>query len=173
MNLGVLKVRLYGDSCLRARSKEVQSVGPVERMLIAAMVETMHAHKGIGLAAPQVGVNERIFVVDTGKVAFVAINPKIIKATGREMMEEGCLSIPNLGVNIQRATAIDVQYMDENNQLIEAHLSGLPAKVFQHELDHLDGKLIVDYLASSVKEHVLAQIKNGVYQGQETRVKRD
>lgn len=165
MMFGSLKVRVFGDPCLTVKSKPVKSVGPVERMLIASMVETMHAHKGIGLAAPQIGVNEQIFVVDTGKVRLVAINPKILKTRGREMMEEGCLSIPQLAVNVARATEIDVEYTDENNNVIAAHLSGLPAKVFQHELDHLNGVLITDYLAPAARAKVIALIKDGTYQG--------
>lgn len=167
MSLGSLKVRLYGDPCLRVKATPVKTVGPVERMLIAAMVETMQAHKGIGLAAPQIGVTEQIFIVDTGKVSFIAINPKILKSEGREMMEEGCLSIPQLTVNVARATTIEVEFTDENNQLVRAKLTGLPAKAFQHELDHLQGKLIIDYLASSVRDKVVAQIKDGVYQGKD------
>ncbi len=167
MSLGSLKVRVYGDPCLRVKATPVKHVGPVERMLIAAMVETMQAHKGIGLAAPQIGVTEQIFIVDTGKVSFIAINPRILKAQGRETLEEGCLSIPQLTVNVARATKIDVEFTDENNELVHAQLSGLPAKAFQHELDHLQGKLIVDYLAPSVRDRVIAQIKDGVYQGKD------
>src|SRR5882672_566002 len=115
---GSLKVRTLGDPCLRAKSKPVKEIGPVERMLIAAMFETMEAHKGIGLAAPQVGVNEQIFVVDTGKDAFVVINPKILKASGSDVTEEGCLSIPEVHVNIKRAKTIDVEFMDEQGRLV-------------------------------------------------------
>ena len=145
---GSLKVRLLGDPCLRAKSKSVKEVGPVERMLIAAMFETMEGHKGIGLAAPQVGINEQIFVIDTGKDAFAVINPKILKLSGSDEMEEGCLSIPNVHVKIKRAKVIDVEFMDENNQIVQARLSGMAAKVFQHESDHLQGKLIIDYLTT-------------------------
>ena len=81
---GPLKIRLYGDPCLEIKSKAVKEVGPVERMLIAAMFETVIACKGVGLAAPQVGINEQIFVVDTGQEVFAAINPKIIKSAGRK-----------------------------------------------------------------------------------------
>jgi peptide deformylase len=97
------------------------------------------------LAAPQVGISEQIFVVDTGKDSFAVINPKILNATGSEAMEEGCLSIPDVHVVIKRATTIDVEFIDENNQKVRAKLSGLAAKVFQHEYDHLQGKLIIDY----------------------------
>ena len=89
-----LKIRLYGDPCLRKKSISVKSVGPGERMLIKAMLETMYEHKGIGLAAPQVGINEQIIVVDIGEGPFAIINPKVIKKSGSVKLEEGCLSIP-------------------------------------------------------------------------------
>jgi peptide deformylase len=158
---GSLKVRILGDACLRQKSKPVKEVGPVERMLIAALFETMQAHKGIGLAAPQVGINEQIFVIDTGKDAFAVINPKILKATGQDEMQEGCLSIPNLQVKISRAKSIEVEFTDETNRRVRAKLSGLAAKVFQHEHDHLMGKLIIDYLSPAQQKKALKQIKEG------------
>src|ERR1700684_2485547 len=133
MHFGPLKIRFYGDPCLVTKSKSVKEVGPVERMLIAAMFETMEACRGVGLAAPQVGINEQIFVVDTGKAVFVAINPRIIKTAGSEVMEEGCLSIPRVLVDIKRAKTIWVEFTDEDNRQVRAQLNGLAAKVFQHE----------------------------------------
>ena len=168
MSFGPLKVRIYGDPCLRAKSKPVKEVGPVERMLIAAMFETMRAHKGIGLAAPQVGINEQIFVVDTGKEYFAAINPKIIKSTGVEAMEEGCLSIPKVIVNVKRSKTVLVEFMDEDSRHVQATLTGLTAKVFQHEHDHLQGKLILDYLPAALRQEIAAQIKDGTYKGKDS-----
>ncbi len=162
-----LKIRLYGDSCLRAKSKPVKEVGPAERILIASMFDTMRAQKGIGLAAPQVGINEQIFVVDTGKDALAIINPKIIKSSGSEESEEGCLSIPNLHVNVKRAKDLEVEFIDENNEVVRAKVSGLLAKVFQHENDHLQGKLILDYLTPSERKIVLKEIKDGIYVGKD------
>jgi peptide deformylase len=159
MSFGPLKIRIYGDPCLEKKSKAVKEVGPVERMLISAMFETMIACKGVGLAAPQVGINEQIFVVDTGKEIFAAINPKIIKGTGSEVMEEGCLSIPRVLVDVKRAKSLWVEFIDQENRLIRAQLSGLTAKVFQHEYDHLQGKLIIDYLSPRDRTKVLAQMK--------------
>ena len=161
-----LKIRLFGDPCLTAKSKSVKEVGPAERMLIASMFETMHSQKGVGLAAPQVGINEQIFVVDTGKDTFAVINPKIIRAVGSETGEEGCLSIPHLQVNVKRAKEIEVEFIDEENQLVRAKISGLLAKVFQHENDHLQGKLIIDYLKAQERRQVLKELKDGVYIGQ-------
>jgi len=165
MEFGPLKVRLYGDPCLETKSKPVKSVGPVERMLIAAMFETMVACRGVGLAAPQVGINEQIFVVDTGKEIFVAINPRIIKSAGSEVMEEGCLSIPRVLVDVKRAKTIWVEFTDQENRQVRAQLNGLVAKVFQHEYDHLQGKLILDYLSPKDRLSILSQMKKGSYTG--------
>jgi peptide deformylase len=165
MTFGPLKIRLYGDPCLETKSKPVKEVGPVERMLIAAMFETMVACRGVGLAAPQVGINEQIFVVDTGKEVFVAINPKIIRTAGSEVMEEGCLSIPRVLVDIKRAKTVWVEFTDQENRQVRAQLSGLVAKVFQHEYDHLQGKLILDYLPARDRSRVISQIKKGAYTG--------
>jgi len=152
MNAIGLRVRIYGDPCLRKKSKAVKEVGPSERFLINAMIDTMHAQKGIGLAAPQVGINEQIFVVDTGDGAFAIINPHIIKKSGADMMEEGCLSIPDVLIKVKRAESIVVQYMDENNRKIECKCNGFLAKVIQHESDHLNGKLIIDYATPEEQE---------------------
>lgn len=160
-----LKIRLYGDPCLTTKSKPVKKVGVAERMLIASMFETMRAQKGVGLAAPQVGINEQIFVIDTGKDALAAINPRIIRASGSETAEEGCLSIPNLQVSIKRATELEVEFIDENDHVVRATISGLLVKVFQHEYDHLQGKLILDYLPGTERRQVLRDIKDGIYTG--------
>jgi peptide deformylase len=165
MEFGPLKIRYYGDPCLVTKSKAVKEVGPVERMLIAAMFETMIACRGVGLAAPQVGINEQIFVVDTGKEYFAAINPKIIKAAGSEVMEEGCLSIPRVQVDIKRAKTVWVEFTDLENRHVRAKFNGLVAKVFQHEFDHLQGKLILDYLPPKERSKILSQMKNGSLTG--------
>src|SRR5271167_2757251 len=116
MEFGPLKIRLYGDPCLEVKSKAVKEIGPVERMLISAMFETMVACKGVGLAAPQVGINEQIFVVDTGKEVLAVINPRILKTAGSEVMEEGCLSIPRVQVDVKRAKTVWVEYTDAGNR---------------------------------------------------------
>jgi peptide deformylase len=145
MNTIGLRIRTLGDPCLRKKSRLVKEVGPSERFLINAMIDTMHAQKGIGLAAPQVGINEQIFVVDVGDGPFAVINPHIVKKMGSDVMEEGCLSIPEVLIKVKRADSIVVEYMDENNRKVERKCFGLLAKVVQHETDHLNGKLIIDY----------------------------
>ena len=165
MEFGPLKVRIFPDPCLEAKSKAVKEVGPVERMLISAMFETMAACRGVGLAAPQVGINEQIFVVDTGKEVFAAINPKIIKSSGNDLMEEGCLSIPRVLVDIKRAKNVLVEFTDVENRQVRAQLNGLVARVFLHEYDHLHGKLILDYLSQKDRARIVSQLKKGSYTG--------
>ncbi|MBF0570727.1 MAG: peptide deformylase [Candidatus Omnitrophica bacterium] len=165
MEFGPLKIRTYGDPCLEVKSKTIKEVGPVERMLIAAMFETMAACKGVGLAANQVGINEQIFVVDTGKEAFVAINPKILRTSGSDVMEEGCLSVPRVLVDVKRPKTIWVEFTDQENRRIRAELTGLVARVYQHEYDHLQGKLILDYLAPKDRSKILTMMKKGCYTG--------
>ena len=141
----ILKIRLYGDPCLRKKSIPVPEITASERMLIQSMIETMRRNKGVGLAAPQVGINQRIFVAETGEGLVVISNPKILKKAGSVVMEEGCLSIPGVTVKVKRPEKIWVKFLDENSQPVEENYEGLMARVFQHETDHLDGKLIIDY----------------------------
>jgi peptide deformylase len=162
MSFGPLKIRVYGDPCLQEKSKAVKEVGPVERMLIASMFETVTACKGVGLAAPQVGINEQIFVIDTGKEVMAVINPKIFKSAGSEVMEEGCLSIPRVMVDVKRAKSIWVEFVDEHNRKVRGRLNGIVARIFQHEFDHLNGKLILDYLSPKDRAKVLSLMKQGL-----------
>ena len=154
-----LKIRTFGDPCLRKKSDLVEEVGPSERMLIEAMLETMYEHKGVGLAAPQVGINQQIFVADAGDGPMVVVNPKIIKRSGLGKADEGCLSIPGVTVKVNRPQKIVVQYVDQNNQRQEQELIDLKARVFQHEKDHLQGKLIIDYLSLPKKLKIQKQLK--------------
>jgi peptide deformylase len=140
-----LKIRQIGDPCLRKKSLAVKEVGPAQRLLIQSMIETMYEEKGVGLAAPQVGVNERILIADIGEGTLVVINPKVLKRTGIEVMEEGCLSVPETIVKVKRPKKILLKYIDENNRALEKVFEGLMARVILHETDHLNGKLIVDY----------------------------
>ena len=146
-----LTIRYYGDPCLRKKSAEVKTVGPGERLFIKALTEAMYENKGVGLAAPQVGINQQIFVADTGDGLMAIINPKIIKKIGIHKMEEGCLSIPGIVVKVSRPKKIFVKYTDEDNQIVERELTDLLARVFQHESDHLQGKLIIDYASLTRK----------------------
>jgi len=112
------------------------------------MVDTMYQAQGVGLAAPQVGINKRIFVIDIGDGLIVIINPKVLSRKGVHCLEEGCLSVPEVSILIKRPEKIQVQYQEQNNNVVKKSFEGLMARAFLHELDHLDGKLILDYASS-------------------------
>jgi peptide deformylase len=155
-SLGLLKILHYGHPLLREKATDLKAVGPRERDLIAAMAETMYAARGIGLAATQVGVMERLFVVDVDqdrdaedplvdRKLQVFINPVIIfESEEDEPMKEGCLSIPGVEGEIYRPSSIRIVGRDENFEPIELDATELLARVIQHETDHLNGILFID-----------------------------
>ena len=118
MEIGILKIHVYGDPCLRKKSVLVEEVGPSERILIKAMLKTMYENQGIGLAAPQVGINQQIFVADIGEGPIAMINPEVIAKKGKCFMEEGCLSLPGVVVNVKRPQMVQLKYLDESNVCI-------------------------------------------------------
>ncbi|MFT5170075.1 MAG: peptide deformylase [Candidatus Omnitrophota bacterium] len=142
-----LKVRLYDDTILRRKCDSVIKVDSAERMLIQSMIHTMHSHKGIGLAAPQVGIARQMLVadVDDGRGPIALVNPKIITTKGEAEMEEGCLSIPEVHIKVIRPAEVVVHFTNENNEEMEGRFTELMARVVLHEMDHLNGKLILDY----------------------------
>ena len=159
MNVTRLKIRIYADPCLRKKSLPIEHVGPAERLLIQSMIATMNEHKGVGLAAPQVGINQRIFVMDIGQGPTVIINPRIVRKSGSAVMEEGCLSIPGVTVKIKRPDRIWVKYSDEFDHDHERSFHDLMARVILHENDHLNGKLILDYLSLTERRKAEKQLK--------------
>lgn len=166
MNVPNLTVRLYGDACLREKCDPVNEVGVSERVFIEAMIATMREYKGVGLAAPQVGVIRQIFVVDIGDGPVAAVNPKIIERKGSAPLEEGCLSIPGVSVEVRRPRKIRVRYLDEHNRVVEKEYTDLMARVFLHETDHLAGKLIVSYADWRGKSGLKKQLQEIVRQSE-------
>ena len=147
-----LKLRTYGDPCLRKSTRPVPAVGPAERLLIKEMIPAMYAFDGTGLAANQVGIDARIFVADIGEGPFAVINPEILQASEKKtVLEEGCLSFPGIHIKVKRPEFIRVKYLNVRSEVIEADLSGVPSKVFQHEIDHLNGRAIIDYATRAEK----------------------
>jgi len=144
--MAILDIRKYPDPCLRKKSREIEVVDSEIRRLLDDMVMTMYAVNGIGLAAPQVGLDIRIIVIDVGQGLLKLVNPKIIKSEGISVLEEGCLSIPDTYVKVKRKQKIAVSALDNYGkpQLIRAE--GLLAHALGQEIDHLNGKLIIDYL---------------------------
>lgn len=139
-----LKIKLFGNSCLRKHSKEVREVNQHYRDILSEMSRLMYENGGIGLAAPQVNINERMIVVDIGAGLYKLINPKIIKKKGSQVNEEGCLSIPGVCIKVKRPNSISLRAKDEEGKPLNIDADGLFACVLQHEIDHLSGKLIID-----------------------------
>ncbi|RKZ19728.1 peptide deformylase [bacterium] len=142
------EIRVFPDPVLREKAQEVKRFDEGIREVIQRMRRIMQEAEGIGLAAPQIGILQRIIVGDTGEERVAIVNPEILQAEGEDVMEEGCLSIPGVYIEIRRPTWIKVRGIDENGDEKEWEIEGLLARVVQHEIDHLNGTLIVDYLSA-------------------------
>jgi peptide deformylase len=153
----ILDIRVLGDPVLRKATTPVEEVTPEIRELISSMFDTMYAAEGIGLAAPQVGRSERIAVMDVEGQRYAFINPEIIEKEGTRRGEEGCLSIPEVFGDVTRASRVVVRALNENGEEIEAEGTELLATCMQHEIDHLDGKLFIDYLSVLKRRSALAK----------------
>ena len=140
-----LRIRIFGDPVLRKKAKPVKLVTAQYREILAAMAKSMYTGAGIGLAAPQIGISAQLIVVDIGDGLLKLVNPKIIKKLGRQVIQEGCLSVPGVCIKVRRAKQVWVEALDENNCPLKLAAKDLFACVLQHEIDHLKGKLIVDY----------------------------
>jgi peptide deformylase len=159
--LAVLPIRLYGDPILQAKALPVTRITPELRRLAEEMFETMGSARGVGLAANQVGVLERLFVLDVpaemeGEPShrLVMINPEILERSGQQVDEEGCLSFPSLYFDVKRAMHVKARATDLEGRPYEVEAEGYLARAIQHELDHLDGVLFIDRI-SSVKRGLL------------------
>ncbi len=141
-----MEIKRFPDPVLRRKGEDVKSIGSDERRVLADMAETMYLKGGVGLAAVQVGIHKNMVVIDIGDGLRKMVNPVISKKEGGETQEEGCLSVPDKCVNVKRSKKIAVDYLNEDGQTVRLSAEGLLARVIQHEIDHLFGKLIVDYL---------------------------
>ena len=156
--MSLLDVRVLGDPVLRQVTTPVGAVTDAIRRLVDDMFETMYAAKGIGLAAPQVGRLERVAVIDVGDDRpFAIVNPEIILAEGAAKGEEGCLSIPEVYGDVERAARVVVRALDRDGTPFEVEGTELLARCLQHEIDHLHGKLFIDYLGVFKRRTALAK----------------
>jgi peptide deformylase len=149
--MALLDILHFPDPRPRIKAKPLTAVDDATRRLIADMLETMYAAPGIGLAATQVGVDQRVIVVDVSEnrdEPRAYINPEILSQDGTERMEEGCLSVPGVFEEVERAERIRLKALDRDGRRVEFEADGLLAVCLQHEIDHLNGKLFVDYLSS-------------------------
>ena len=156
--MSVLPIRVLGDPVLREETRPVVEVTDELRRLIDDMFETMYAANGIGLAAPQVGRIERIFVASVEDAAYAMVNPEIVTTDGpKDKTEEGCLSIPDIYGDVTRVLHVIVRALDRDGKPIEVEADGLLGRCFQHEIDHLHGKLFIDHLSLLKRRAALAQ----------------
>lgn len=160
----ILEIKTFPDEVLRKKSIPVETIDNNIKELLDNMAETMYNAPGIGLAAPQVGVNKRVIVIDiTGpeeKSGLMKIvNPEILEMDGEVVGEEGCLSVPEEYAEVKRAEKIKVKFLDENSveHIIEA--DGLLARAFQHEIDHLDGVLFIDKISPLKREFIKKRVR--------------
>lgn len=155
--MALLDIRVLGDPVLREETVPVADVTDELRALIDRMYETMYAAQGIGLAAPQVGRRERLTVIDVEGARHVLINPEIVSQSGSAKAEEGCLSIPDIYGDVERATRVTVRALDRNGDPFELEASDLLARCVLHEVDHLHGRLFIDYLSVLKRRSALAK----------------
>lgn len=157
-----LTILEYPDSRLRTRAKPVTAVDDALRRLFDDMLELMYAAPGVGLAATQVDVHRRFMVIDVSEEKnqpLVFVNPEILARDGEQCCEEGCLSVPTVFAKISRAERIRVRALDRHGKPFEMDTEGLLAVCIQHEMDHLDGKLFVDYLSPLKREMVRKKLQ--------------
>lgn len=151
--MAILPIRNYPDPILREKANPVTQLDPTLQKLIDDMVETLYSAPGLGLAAPQVGQSLQLFVYDLsvheGKHPLIVVmNPQIVETSGEEISEEGCLSVPNYREQVKRPSRVKLRGIDREGKPIEMAGEGLLARLFQHEIDHLNGTLLIDRLSS-------------------------
>ena len=159
--MAILDILHYPDARLHTVAKPVAAVDARIRKLIGDMAETMYAAPGIGLAATQINVHERVIVIDISEThdeLRVFINPEIIAQSGREESEEGCLSVPGIFDKVERAERVTVRALDRDGKPFEFKADGLLAVCIQHEMDHLMGKVFVDYLSNLKRNRIKAKL---------------
>ena len=160
--MALLPILEFPDPRLRTRAEPVTVFDEALAQLAADMLETMHAAPGIGLAATQVNVHRRLIVMDLSEqrdAPRVFVNPEILSREGIEVSEEGCLSVPQVFEDVERAARVRVRSQNLKGEVIEEDLEGLLAICLQHELDHLEGKLFVDYLSSLKRERIRRKLE--------------
>ena len=145
-------VRIYPDPILIKKAAPIENIDGEIKAVIDKMAKAMYAHKGIGLAAPQVGISRRIVVVDIGEGLRALINPEIVEGEGESILEEGCLSLPDIGVTVVRKQKVLVRGWDMDGKEVKAEISDFLGRVYQHEIDHLNGILIIHHLSRLKRE---------------------
>lgn len=157
--MAILKVRAYPDPILNKKAGPLTQFGPEEQKLFDDMIETMYVEEGVGLAAPQIGISKRIFVASptmTEGEEYVFVNPEILEMRGKEMSLEGCLSLRGISGEIPRAKVVRFRALDRHGKPVEMEVKELFARIVQHEVDHLDGVLLIDRVDFDKRQELLA-----------------
>jgi peptide deformylase len=165
--MAILEILHFPDSRLRNAAKPVDKVDAAVRELVDNMFETMYAAPGIGLAATQVNAAQRVIVIDISEEhndPLCLINPEILEREGEEQMEEGCLSVPGIYEKVTRAERVKVRALNRAGEPFELDVDGLLAVCIQHEIDHLDGKLFVDYLSGLKRQRIRKKLEKDARQ---------
>lgn len=160
--MAILDILHFPDPRLRNKARPVEQVDDTVKALVDDMFETMYEAPGIGLAAVQVNVSKRVIVIDVSEdksEPLCFINPEILEASGEESMDEGCLSVPGVFETVKRAESIRVKALDREGNAFEMPADGLLAVCIQHEIDHLDGKLFVDYLSGLKRQRIRKKLE--------------
>ena len=161
--MSIYKIVKYGDPVLRKKTQDIKEVNEDIKKLALDMLETMYAAPGVGLAAPQVGISLKICVIDImpngKKEPYVLINPKIIDGKDTVELEEGCLSFPKIYEKVKRFNEVTAEYLDMNGKQRKITVDGFLAKAFQHEIDHLNGKVFIDLLSPWKRKNVEKEIR--------------
>ncbi|MCK4235893.1 MAG: peptide deformylase [Candidatus Krumholzibacteria bacterium] len=160
-----LEIKIYGDKVLRSKSESVKEFGSELAPFLEEMVETMIVEGGVGLAAPQVGISKRMVIVNpdphNSETLIRLVNPRIILTSSEKgSLEEGCLSIPGIRGNVARSSAVEVQYQDDEGRECNLSAEGLLARIIQHEIDHLEGTLFIDYLSLAKKAMIKPKLRS-------------
>jgi peptide deformylase len=152
-------IRIIGDPVLKSRVRDVEEIDGSVARLVDDMLETMYAAPGLGLAANQVGVQKRLFVWDVGEGPRSLVNPRIVESDGEWSFEEGCLSVPGLSWEITRPKQVHVVGLDLDGNELSIEADELEARLFQHELDHLDGVLLIERLDDDTRKQALKTLR--------------
>ncbi len=161
----IFPIRVFGDPVLRQRAAEVEEIDAKIVRLSAEMIETMYAAPGVGLAAPQVGIERRIFVFDVGEGPVTVVNPRIVESRGEWEYEEGCLSVPDLHWPIVRPNEVHLVGLDLEGNELSIEGDELLGRVLQHEVDHLDGILLLERLDKDQRKQAMRVLRARAFAG--------
>lgn len=154
-------IRKFPDPILRKKTKKVSKITAYDREILVEMAKAMYLNQGVGLAANQIGIDKNMAVIDVGSGLINLVNPDIVNKDGVDMLEEGCLSVPGVNIKVKRAKSVTVNFLDEDGIARRLHADGMLARAVQHELDHLSGVLILDYMNPVKKMLLKRKIRKG------------